>query len=447
MNFLNPRYEIFSVECFMGNTITKEQGENPNMNHQRLKQQLDRQYKRKLQDFSGHIGDTLKKKRLELDLTQEKASQGVCSVSYYSKIENNRTEPSDAILRDMSDRIGVDLNAYSILDEDENVLKEAIKAYYNDDPEYLEQLVKRLGGIECGLLRDVIELFESRLRNDFKCSRKLLKGLLPLVGNINVLSAMAVLTAAVAHNYHLGQYREALQLLHIMEDINTLEPRLDIIKNFYAFLVKPSVGRAVSSIPHYCEVADGFTKYPHTARILSLKMHMVRHLARENKAEAEKMLMCIPRDSIPSAMKNFHEALRLLCLDVENNPVKVLEERLDASNRDIWFYRSLTLLCRKHRDDSRFRKMAVEHFHHAGEEALLEKTLFHSLTLTDEKDLTGYLREICLPLAIDRGDAEYIGHFALRLEEMLKKNARYKEALRVMVRAREALDELRTFRL
>jgi len=417
------------------------------MNHQRLKQQLDRQYKRKLQDFSGNIGDILKKKRLELDLTQEKASQGVCSVSYYSKIENNRTEPSDAILRDMSDKIGVDLNAYAILVEDENFLKEVIKAYYDENHEELNELGKRLSGIECGLLRDVVELFGSRLKNDVDRSRTLLKGLLPLVANINVLSALSVLTAAVAHNYHMGQYREALRLLHVMEDIGTLEPRLAIIKNYYAYLVKASVGRSVASISHYCEAADGFTKFPHTARFLGLKMHMVRHLARENKAEARKMLMCIPHDSVPTAMRNFYGMLRLLCLDAEGDPLKVLEQRIDSSIRDIWFYRSLIVLCQKHRDDSRLRELAIEHFEQAGEEALLEKTHFHSLMINDEEDLTGYLREICLPLAIDRGDAELIGHFALRLEAILMKNARYKEALRVMVRAREALDELRSFRL
>ncbi len=417
------------------------------MNHLRLKEQLERQYQRKLQDFSGHIGDILKKKRLELDLTQEKASEGVCSVSYYSKIENNRTEPSQAILRDMSDRVGVDLHAYSILTEDENVLKKAIKAYYDEDAAHLGQLSKKLGGIECGMLRDIVALFESRLNQDFQRSRLLIDNLLPLVGNINVLSAMAVLTAAVVHNYHLGQYREALRLLQVMKDIDTLEPRLDIIKNYYAFLVELAVGRTVSSLPRYCEVVDGFTKYPHTERLLSLKMHMVRHLAHENKAAARKMLMCIPRDSIPSAMKNFHEALRLYCLDGEVDAVQVLKERLDTSNKDIWFYRCLTNLCRKATDDSRFHKMAAEHFHHAGEEAVLEKSLFHSLTLTEEKDLIGYLRDICLPLAIDRGDARYIGHFALHLERMLKQNARYKEALRVMTRAREALDELRTYSL
>ena len=45
-------------------------------------------------DFTD-IGSFIKKKRKELNVTQDEISTGICSISYLSKIENNQIIPND----------------------------------------------------------------------------------------------------------------------------------------------------------------------------------------------------------------------------------------------------------------------------------------------------------------------------------------------------------------
>ena len=47
------------------------------------------------------IGSFIKKKRKEMQVTQDEISNGICSVSYLSKIENNQIVPNDYYVREI----------------------------------------------------------------------------------------------------------------------------------------------------------------------------------------------------------------------------------------------------------------------------------------------------------------------------------------------------------
>ena len=52
------------------------------------------------------IGEAIRKKRIELKLTQEELADDICSVGYLSKIENGMREPSNRIVRMLLERLG-----------------------------------------------------------------------------------------------------------------------------------------------------------------------------------------------------------------------------------------------------------------------------------------------------------------------------------------------------
>ena len=59
------------------------------------------------QDYSD-IGSLIKRKRKELNVTQDEISKGICSISYLSKIENNQIVPSDFYVREIMDKLDID---------------------------------------------------------------------------------------------------------------------------------------------------------------------------------------------------------------------------------------------------------------------------------------------------------------------------------------------------
>ncbi|MFC4182655.1 helix-turn-helix domain-containing protein [Saccharococcus thermophilus] len=54
------------------------------------------------------IGDRLKLTRLKKEMTQEEVAEGIISVSYLSKIENNQVTPSEEVLHLLYQRLGID---------------------------------------------------------------------------------------------------------------------------------------------------------------------------------------------------------------------------------------------------------------------------------------------------------------------------------------------------
>ena len=52
------------------------------------------------------IGTYIKKRRLELGMSQEKLCEGLCSVPNLSRIENNQQDPSRSLTRQLFERLG-----------------------------------------------------------------------------------------------------------------------------------------------------------------------------------------------------------------------------------------------------------------------------------------------------------------------------------------------------
>lgn len=74
-----------------------------NINLHYLKKQLSKRREEKLYEIRP-IGSAIRFKRKELNLTLEEASEGICSVSYLSKLENNLIEPGDRFIDSLIDR-------------------------------------------------------------------------------------------------------------------------------------------------------------------------------------------------------------------------------------------------------------------------------------------------------------------------------------------------------
>ena len=71
------------------------------------------------------IGDIIKKKRIELGITQEQLCEGICEPSTLSKIENNRQAPTRTRFNAIMERLGLSQDFfYAVIDEDEYELYE-----------------------------------------------------------------------------------------------------------------------------------------------------------------------------------------------------------------------------------------------------------------------------------------------------------------------------------
>jgi tetratricopeptide (TPR) repeat protein len=119
------------------------------------------------------IGENLRRYRLQRGLTQDELSEGLCSISQLSKVENGKTTLKPALLKMLADRLGVTMeqleSADSLLDELRETMQLAKAAHvagnHEKSFEYLQSVIKT--SLEHGYREMYVEavLAECRILN------------------------------------------------------------------------------------------------------------------------------------------------------------------------------------------------------------------------------------------------------------------------------------------
>lgn len=386
------------------------------------------------QAFSG-IGEIVKKKREELNLTQESFSTGICSVSYLSKVENNRMNPNTYFVEEMSKKCGVNLQLCSDEYEDSKVLKRAFKAFYQNDLNFLEILKKQALELELTRTYHLCQLCLAVSRRDYKASRHVIGELEQRMSTFDSVMLAVFGTLCVIHAFQTNAYVEAITLHNAMENKKDVDPHVTVLNDVYGFLIKQKLQRKTESIRHYTSAMINLNKYYQTDYLTMLKLYHINFLIGETPKEALKEFDELSPKRISVELINMYQYLKMRLLPdtlLTTESIKML----DDTNKDCWFFRALLLAAPNN----------IEHikhfFKHTNEDSLLEKVYFQSLIYEDEQDYKRYLKDICLPLAIEKQEVDYIDLFSKKLITLSCDNARYKEALAIYTKKNKALTKM-----
>ena len=100
-----------------------------------------------MQQTLEKIGKQVFYKRLQQKMTQEELCQGICSVSYLSKIENGKIEASEEILQLLCTRLEIAVTDLRDVEEDVKVkLDEWLNALVHLDKQQVERIYEELQG-------------------------------------------------------------------------------------------------------------------------------------------------------------------------------------------------------------------------------------------------------------------------------------------------------------
>jgi len=415
------------------------------MDFKKIKKKIIDKYNRKTVNYSHYLGEVLKRKRTELSMTQEAVSHGICSVSYLSKIENNKMSPNSLFVREISDRMGIDLEAYAQTFEDTNVLKDALQAFYYQDVLKLEQLYENVRALNHDIMTDLFRLLLSNLRGAYVESENLMKTILPGMNNMDLFTSVTTVIVAAIHSYETRQYRQAYNLLWTLDQCESIDPMLRGLESMYAYYVRQKIGKKNNSAKHYEVARRIFAEYNYPKKLTSLHLHRLYFLAEEDPEEVKRQFSILPPSCLDAEHRNLYQVIRLTVCpeDAVIDPENVLFD-LQANPKDEWFYRALSILMIFNRKNPAFLKKAAPHLEDVSEPFLVEKSLHHSLTIADEKGYKNLLRDICFPMALAKQESFYIQYFTNELIEILIREARYKEAHSVMQRQKDALEEMAT---
>lgn len=383
----------------------------------------------------SYMGGIVKRKRLEMNLTQESFSNGICSVSYLSKVENNRMPPNDYFIKEMSKKCGLNLELCSREFEDSIVLKRAFKAFYQRDFNVLKSLSKEACDLELHHTCELIGLAYSVGMKDFKESRRTFREFKIMGRQLNRYMRLVHGMLSMIHAFDTQKYTEALQHLETLQESSHRDHYINGLRETYAFLIKQKLHKKTASMRHFTSAMKSLTEYYQPEFLMMLKLYNVYFLVEESEEAAEYALGTIPRVMVPDALINMYRYMQIRLSKSADNTEEALG-RLNADTGDCWYYRALSLLAKRDPEGVK------DHFNDPREDALLEKVYCESLLTECENTYKSYLRDIAFPLSIEKQEIDYINHFASELIDLARKRSRYKEALAVHTKRSKVLSRL-----
>ena len=99
--------------------------------------QITEKYQNALKCEKSKLSRFLKRRRLELGKTLEEVSEGVCSTSYLSKIENCLVDVDESYFQMLFEKLNLEYKAV-VEDRQTPIYDELIKAYLNNNVEYIK---------------------------------------------------------------------------------------------------------------------------------------------------------------------------------------------------------------------------------------------------------------------------------------------------------------------
>ena len=181
---------------------------------------LETKIQRKNIAFQGDMAKFLKRRRIELGLKLDDLSEGICSVSYLSRIENNMVEVDDSYFKLLCEKMEINYEDVK-KDRSRNIYIELLKEYISNNFDGVSLLVSH--AIESKSYVDteleLILLFDNVVKGIYEESRKLLIKLERISEQLSNPELLFFMYCYTLYAYKTNQNRRAYKNIIIMTNV------------------------------------------------------------------------------------------------------------------------------------------------------------------------------------------------------------------------------------
>ncbi|MGM8216029.1 tetratricopeptide repeat protein [Bacillaceae bacterium W0354] len=191
--------------------------------------------------MDGTIGNIIKIKRKEMNLTQEELCEGICTTSYLSRIENNKVLANEEIYRLLLKRLGINYENASQISEKVNMQIEKwymnmlLSRKYINIPEELNNISYLPDG-HITLKFDIVYCRYLLLKNDIDKVEKTLQNLSKVVSKQSSRNYFIYINTLMLYYFQTQNYSNAVQSglnLITIRDLKSLGKDIEIAFFYY----------------------------------------------------------------------------------------------------------------------------------------------------------------------------------------------------------------------
>lgn len=203
--------------------------------------------------FNKNVARVIRTRRLEANMTQSEIAEGICSISYISKIENGECPPDNFYVREVMSKMGITLDEVMV-SEYSTELYEMIEAVYYDDihkVQLLLDLTEKAETLASKLIQIVGKLFMGE--NIFT----LLEYINAYKSDLSDFELMVYMYCIAKHEAQLLRYKKAEQYLCIILEFDDINHHLQFLVYYLLAQANLYQGKYITSI-HYLRGAEKF---------------------------------------------------------------------------------------------------------------------------------------------------------------------------------------------
>lgn len=394
----------------------------------KVNKRVKNSYKNDFQDIGGYI----KKKRKELNVTQDVVSNGICSVSYLSKIENNQIVPKEFYVKEIMEKLDVDKEFYEKDLNDSLYLNKMLQSIFYLDDAAVQELFTEIEMIEHNLTINISKLaffihFEKLDENQYVMMLE------NLVNNMNNFELKFYLLLSSLYYISLDKYKIALDILLLGDKIDITNDYLSALYSEHTYLVKQRLLKKNCSSDDYENAQGIFGRYHNVKRSVNLAMWKSFYISVENPEKALVLLDNIKTSLLHDSSKDFYyliKAKALFKMGCNNESIVSLNNiRLESK----FFYQKTILLyeiCLTDNDEEMCESInEILKTYKPDRFQLKHKVYYHFLLEQRKDNCKEYLRNIAIPYSIKIDDYYGLEKYTNELMNICINNSRYKEAL------------------
>lgn len=377
------------------------------------------------------VGSLIKERRKELKLTQELISNGICSISYLSKIENNQISPNEFFVQEIMEKLDVDKSVYQKTIDDHYYLEEMISHIFYDKQCDSKLLFEEIKGFPHNIVFNICKL--GYISHHFLWDDDQFVMMLELlIQNMSEIELKAYLVFAIMYNVSNSSYKQALDLYMTFKEVNMKHDMLDALANEYAYRIHQELNVNLSSYKEFDIALNLYQKSNNFRRAIQLKLQHVSYLIEQHHVIAIEALETVNKDTLSESHLDVYHILLAKIKFIEGfykDATLVLSNIKDTSKN---FYEKMVLLyeiCLKESDESMKHEIAeiIANIPH-DKLKIKAKIYYHFLLQSTRQDRKEYLREIAIPFSVKVGDMKSLYMYTDVIMDLCIDASRYKEA-------------------
>lgn len=391
------------------------------------------------------IGTFIKKRRKDLNMTQDMISNGICSVSYLSKIENNQIAPNAFFIKEIMSKLEIEEDFVNKNLEDQIYLEKTIQTIFYKNEDKLKGIYEDLTGINDNITINICKLgyqiiVENRLSGDP------LMRLEALIMNMNNLELKAYLLFSALYFIGYDDYKTALEVLMMSLSISGGNEYIYALTHEQTYYVKQRLLKKNSSLQHYDEAMRIYRKYFNNDRTMRLTLKKISYLSDENPKLAYEQIDKVKVELLSGMNKDFYYYIK--------GSLSFLLERFQESagylshiKEDSFMHIDKMLLlyeiCLVENDFDMLEEIKVIISDYKMKRTdMKSKVYYHYLNEETEDNLKLYLRDIAIPYSIKSNNYKMLQFYTNKIMEICIRNSRYKEATQYYKKCHKELDRV-----